>query len=204
MPNGLNNTITFDVNAITLPEGPGSTTAKIMLCFARLLNPEQFKTLGPELESTIGIASSNLAQIDEALSNPFPQAIETLRAHIGTPSKGSKGLDLLNRVSAFENSHMLNFNLHHENAKKNHALLKEKFDAIVAQGKKLSLAQVEGLKAEISSFQTGTVADFLAQKSDLTKQFSPLEAEASTLTGKPVFKAAEEAPALVSAQKLQK
>ncbi len=178
-----------------MPVDPSSNrfnTKDILFYFVNLLSPEKFKNLDPHAKAAIAEVSNELAQIAKEIQNPFPKSVDTLKVFLGTPAKGSRPLEILTRLTTFENNFLPNLMLQQEDLKKAREILKTQFTVLIAQGEKLDPARVENLKAEIAKLRTGKVQAFLTQKEDLLEKLGAIQGEAEKATGKPLTSATAE------------
>jgi hypothetical protein len=170
-------------------------TKEILLHFINLLNPKKFKTLDAETQAKLIAMANALAQIGKDIQNPLPKIVEILRLHLGTPTKGSKGIEVLARLTTFENNYMPNITIQHEELKKARDLLRSQFDILVSQGENLDQSKMENLKSEIERLKKNKVEAFIVQKFDLNEKLDSFKAEVIGATGKtPSLDIPDEAP----------
>jgi len=166
-----------------LKPGESFNTAGILSHLLNLMNPKNEK-LDQLLRTRLVSLGNSLAQFGKDLQNPLPALAEKLKAHIGVPSKGSRGVDVLAQLNAFENNHLPNLVIQQEELHKTREQLAAQYQLLVAKGTSLELARLDSLQAEVEKIKTGKLQSFVEQKEKATEILMPLKASIEQITGK--------------------
>lgn len=158
-------------------------TKEILLHFINLMNKD-LAQLDAHTRASLATLGSAIAQVSKDLQNPLPKIIETLKAHMGTPGKGSKGAEILLQVTTFENNFLPTLTIQQEDLKKTQALLRSQYDLIIAKGAGLEMTRIETFKAELEKVMAGKLKAYKDQKENALDSLKPIQEAVEKTSGK--------------------